>query len=326
MGSCAGIKRKPSPIPQLLFFSRKNKKISIKTDKKTTKNINLTFSEPLSKSSALTIQDFFVFIVGGFCRLQESLSNEVIRLDLSTLTAEYLCSLPFSSKSGEVHVYKNYLYYIGGVRSHNSQSYPTPFMRLDLNKNLWEILNEKPREGKKLSISCHLFNPGSCKSNSSLFIMSGEVHVPNYQKSFNNEIYRIELESLEVTKIFIKSPSCLAPKCFFFNNSFIILGSNQERGDFSCCVDENGERDLKSLPFEFKSSLFFVVEQESMMITRKNMNALLDFKSFKWKMKNSIVDDDLVSESISAFLNLKSNALPALKCSLVSKYYEAELK
>ena len=325
MGACAGIKKKPSsisPSTTLVKFSRKRKQILMQHPDSSIKLYKLDFPEQLGKSSAYSCNNSILYIIGG--SINSELINDSIKINLKQLSAEYLPSLPYCSSNGEVHAYKDYLYYIGGVRVYNNSFYPTPFLRLDLEANKWEVLEENQRPGKKVSISSHLFRPGSCLVGSCIYIVSGEVVIPNYTKSHNESVYRMELDTLEISVMQVKMPICVAPKCFGLDSSILVLGSCNE-SEFIVKVDivmNNVGLNL-SLPFVMNTVKSFYVFSGSLYACFESSLKAFNVRTSVWKNKNLTQTSACADYNLTAFSNLKSRSEVACKHPLISSYYDS---
>lgn len=325
MGTCAGIKKKSSsisPSTTLIKFSQKNKQILIQNPDSSITSYKLEFPEQLGKSSAYSCSNSILYIIGG--SINSELINDSIKIDLKQLSVEYLATLPYCSSEGEVHLYKDYLYYIGGVRVYNNSFYPTPFLRLDLEASKWELLEENQRPGKKVSISSHLYRPGSCLVGNCIYIISGEVVIPNYTKSYNESVYRMNLDTLEISVVLVKTPICVGPKCFGFDSSILVLGSCNE-SEFLVKVDVvlNGVCSNLLLPFVMNTVKSFYVSSSCLYVCLKTGLKVLNVRSLVWKNKNLPQIPSCADYNLVAFSNLKSRSEVACKHSLISSYYDS---
>lgn len=323
MGTCAGISKKKTPfkLTPSVKFSFKHKLVT-EFSQYPYRSFQLDLNESLNKNSAYTSSNTNIYLVGG-TSMQSVLSNDVIKLNLSTLSAEYLPSLPFTSKFGELHIYENYIYYIGGVRIHNETTYPTPFLRLNLTSNTWEILEEPSRPGKKLSISSQLYRPGSCIQNSSIFIISGEILIPNYIKSFNSKSYKLDLNTLEVTLLPYSSPICIGPKCIQLQKDFLIFGTDSKNSSFCQKLSNFSNPTQISLGFDVKHSTKLFKTSNKIIFFCKGLFNTLNPVKMNLRTMNSVT---LVapSSTIRNFTNLKAHPEAPFPQPLLSTYYSQD--
>lgn len=323
MGACAGIAKKKISFklnPQVKF-SFKHKEITLLSESPyRTYGIDLT--ETLNKYSAYTSASNTLFLVGGISKMNQ-LSNDVVRLNLSTLSAEYLATLPYTSKLGNLHIFENFIYYIGGVRIHNNTEYPTPFLRLEQNSSTWEILEESPRSGKKISISTQLYRPGSCYINSSIYIISGEIMIPNYNKSFNSKVYKLDLNTLEISLLNYFSPICVAPKSIFVNNEVLVFGKDLNNTSFMQKLFEQ-ESDPVVLNFDVKDSMKLFKSSKKVVIFRKNTYVSIDPKKMAVKYFDLNLNKTPASGHLQSFINLKTYSEAPKPQALHSLYYNED--
>ena len=331
MGACATIakktKSKPrslkTPVFTLLFKASSVLKLTISRRFEQTP-IRLPDTLPSDIAYRFVPPDSF-YILGG-SDSSNSLRNEVFRLNISTLTIEYLPSLPINSKLGEVHCVRSTLFYIGGVRLYNNSCHPTPFLRLPEGNSTWELLEESPRAGKKVSVSTQLYRPGSCVVNGGIFIVGGEVFIPNYTHSRNKIVYRLDVNSLVILRMHILGVNCIGPKCFEYqNNGLLVLGNNDQNQVFMQVIGENPSH-VKEIGFKVRDCMNLQRLGEVIVIVRRRKIMKLMEDKMVWKSEKINMTEINIKETISNVINEKPRTEVPDKAGIISGYYEATEK
>jgi hypothetical protein len=306
MGSCASIgkQRKISRIsdkfPVCVIDWKRNSIIKLEPSWEISK---ISVSEILQTDCAYKYEyPSTVYLIGG-CDSENNLHNDSIKVNLDRMSLEYLPSLPINSKYGDLHCYGSALYYTGGVRLHSAGSYPTPFLRLLKDSSCWEILEERSRAGKKLMITNELYRPGSCIVNKSLYIIGGEVMIPNYSKTYNENVYELNLDSLSITILPIRGVISVGPRCILHNQAVLVLGLSQDSISFMKVLGDHPDT-YKELPFKFKPSIFLQkINNFVVVLTNKKLKKLRDDKNL-WKIEqispNKVKDNGCITNVINS--------------------------
>lgn len=326
MGSCATISKNRkakkcfSSQPLHVFFPSSSRIYKLKTSMQ----LEITpvkFPEALPSDTAYTfVQPDLVFLAGG-SNSSSSLRNEVFQVSLNSKTLEYLPNFPIPSKCGDLHYYKSNLYYIGGVRLYNNEDLPTPFIRQTEGKTTWELLEETSRVGKHISVTNQLFRPGSYLLNSSIFLIGGEVKIPNYTPHYSKNVYKFDLDSLTITRLDYKSPNCIAPKCFQSDYNILILGSTREISNFFQVLGPEA-KPASPLGFHIKNHLKVQwFDQSVSLMTKKKVHTFKEKKNV-WISESLDFARSVEHDIIDNIMNEKPRTEVPSKVLIVSKYYE----
>ena len=326
MGACATITKQRKTNPQTIAFP-------VFTILFKTSSILKLSAANNFEQSPLTLPDVLpndisyrfvppdtLYILGG-SDSSNSLRNEVFKLTLSSRSIEYLPSLPINSKLGEVHCVRSTLYYIGGVRLYSGNCHPTPFLRLPPGNNTWEMLEESPRAGKMVSISTQLYRPGSCVVNGDIFIVGGEVFIPNYARSRNKSVYTLNVNTLVISRMDILGVDCVGPKCFGYqNNSVLVLGNNEGNQGVMQIIGELTSRP-KEIGFKVKDCMNLQRLGEDIVIVRRRKTRKLKEDNMIWKCEKINMEKINILESINNVVNEKPRTELHNKVAVISSYY-----
>ena len=247
MGSCSASMRKSrlqvSLVDSFTYFLNQNTdSIYRYTTLGITSEIKLK-GLTIPRHSAYTFQYPHIYILGGSDK-ENPLRNDVLKINTEQLSIEYLPTLPISSKHGDAYIQNDQVFYIGAVHLQNYLAAPTPFLRLVWTSSSWEVLGENNRPGKNLNISNCLLRPGTCRHGTNLYILGGELVKSKNVKSFNTNVFCMDLNTLVVNILDFKGVLVGAPKCVYLKNGILVFGGYCEAG-FNKEMWIVGEKQLK---------------------------------------------------------------------------------
>ena len=124
-------KPRPSIMPNIYYLSR-FEKFALMIGQKKTEKLRFTNELDLFLDSAICeIEDFIIIIAGGSDQYGV-LQSKSYKIDLSTMKIEEISPLPLPSKFGSLLLFKNHVYYVGGITEDQqllNEYVSTPIMR-----------------------------------------------------------------------------------------------------------------------------------------------------------------------------------------------------
>ncbi|OMJ84428.1 hypothetical protein SteCoe_14435 [Stentor coeruleus] len=129
-----------------------------------------------------------IIAVGGV--FNSELIESVFIISLILHEVKKVADLPKPCKQGQVHGYKNWVYYIGGICKGDYGLAQAPLMRYNVNQNLWQDLLRYGQDYKFNKI----INMGTCILGNKLLLVGGQRLSSNKTLAGNKKIYSIDLE------------------------------------------------------------------------------------------------------------------------------------
>ena len=174
-------------------------------------------------------------------------------------------------------------------------------------------------------VSSQLFKPGSCIVKNCIYIIGGEIMIPNYTKSYNKNIYKFDLDALTIFNLNIFGVICNFPKCIGSGDDIIVLGVSPQNMRFVQSIGQN-TINPKELTFKFNEEQSLQkINNEAVIFSRKKIKRLrLD--KFLWKFE--VVNSDKIKDGgiICNLVNDKPRCEVPKKVILESRYFEENNK
>ena len=157
-------------IPDIYYLNRAKGKIIHHNSKVIKKNSlkNWKFS---TESAVGYISRKTLLIVGG--SLNSELNSNAATIDLATGTIKRVSDLPIPCKEGQIHVVKEWIYYIGAIQHAQGHFCPAPILRFNREKETWEEVKISEKEGDRFKLAS-LINFGSCLMGKKIIIIGGQ--------------------------------------------------------------------------------------------------------------------------------------------------------
>lgn len=129
-----------------------------------------------------------IIAVGGV--LNSNLTDSVFLISPSTQEVKKVAQLPKPCKQGQVHGYKNWVYYIGGLCEGENGLTQASLMRYNITQNLWQDLFRYGQDYKFNKI----VNMGTCILGNKLLLVGGQRINSHKTLAGNKKIYSIDIE------------------------------------------------------------------------------------------------------------------------------------
>ena len=183
-------------IPDIYYLNRAKGKIIHHNSKVIKKNSlkNWKFS---TESAVGYISRKTLLIVGG--SLNSELNSNAATIDLATGTIKRVSDLPIPCKEGQIHVVKEWIYYIGAIQHAQGHFCPAPILRFNREKETWEEVKISEKEGDRFKLAS-LINFGSCLMGKKIIIIGGQKISKLGNLKANKIIYSLSIENDFVIK------------------------------------------------------------------------------------------------------------------------------
>ncbi|OMJ70819.1 hypothetical protein SteCoe_31119 [Stentor coeruleus] len=338
-----------SVLPFINYLNRKESFVLNITQQKTQK---FRFSPKLEfyEDSALGyINDTTVIIAGG-TNSKGKLSKKCYLIDLSLMTIKKISSLPINSKLGTINLYKDLVYYAGGVteclelQKTKRSKEGSPLMRYSLIDDIWEVFSHQPQSVDLSNINAEilpiywvedLIYSGTFLLGCKIYYYGGFLLTPEetpnryvFSVVLDSDSYDFSIEPYEFP-LFLKSPIS-SSNC---NQAFICNGmSILDKPNLSCYIftEKKGFTEITSpdiyskdnYPPKVTDEYIIAVAFPKFAIKFKNSQGWMNFNvslNLRLRSPSIIISEKLNTSSNSKFpllhkgtIGKKSNSILAI--------------